>query len=84
MLPFSLVINVATLWGFFKACFNFSGLKIFCIEKQIKYQYAVDERRISYHLLMASRVENPTNIDFRVVLVFIKNRTIQKIVTDRC
>lgn len=70
--------------GFFKICFNFSGLKIFCSEKQIKYQYAIDERGISCHFLMASRVENSTSIDFRVVLVFIKTRTIQKIVTHRC
>lgn len=65
MVPFFLMINVATLWGFLKACFNFSGLGMFCTEKQIKYQHTTDERRIACHFLMASKVENPTGIDSR-------------------
>ena len=65
MLPFFLVINVATLWGFLKDCSNFSVLGIFCTEKQIKYQCTTDERGVSCHFLMASKVENSTNIDSR-------------------
>lgn len=65
MLPFFLVINVATLWGFLKACFNFSVLGIFCTEKQIKYQCTTYERGISCRFLMASKVENPTDTDSR-------------------
>lgn len=65
MLPFFLVINVATLWGFLKACFNFSDLGIFCTEKQIKYQCITDESRFSYCFLMALKVENPEGINSR-------------------
>lgn len=65
MLPFFLVINVATLWVFLKACFNFSGLGIFCNEKQIKYQCTTDEGGISCHFLMASTLENLTSMDSR-------------------
>lgn len=63
MLPFFLVINVATQWGFFKACSNFSTLGLFCSEKQIKYQYTAIEKGVSCHFVMASKVENPPGID---------------------
>lgn len=63
MLPFFLMINLATLWVFLKVCFNFSDLGIFCTEKQIKYQCTTDESRFSYCFLLASKVENPKGID---------------------